>query len=237
MIATGALRPLKSIAGQGSASICAFTADEVSRRASSVSKCGAVVSNIVLAVDDVAEVDRHHQQFGNGAPVRPHCESASTRGKFYSICFNIVGCELCGGEVAGHFHIVIMSPKQSVRSKVESLQRTMAGESTRQVGAQNPPNLATFPPRLLFFHLDTMPFQKEWSVEVGPHRVAVEVCAVFGPPSGAQAVPDKGASGKKPFRDDLAVQLLDRQSFRGERCALASSSERRDRGALLFQPH
>src|SRR5260370_37522912 len=107
MIAIGALRPLKSIAGQGSASICAFAADEVSRRASSVSKCGAAVSNIVLAVDDVAEVSRHHQQFGNGAPVRSHCESASTRGKFYSICFNIVGCEFCCGEVARYFHVVM----------------------------------------------------------------------------------------------------------------------------------
>jgi hypothetical protein len=37
-----------------------------------------------------------------------------------------------------------------------------------QVGAEYPPNLVAFVPRLFFFDLDPIPFQQKWRVEVGP---------------------------------------------------------------------
>jgi hypothetical protein len=113
-----------------------------------------------LAVNDVVEIDFHHQQFRNGSSVRSHRERSSARRKFYSICFDIVGCKLRSCNVAGDFYIIVVPSQQPVGSKIESLQWTVTSQSTRQVSAENPSNLVAFVLRLFFFDLQPFHFNK-----------------------------------------------------------------------------
>jgi hypothetical protein len=51
-------------------------------------------------------------------------------------------------------------------------------------------------PSLFFLDLNAIALQQKWRVEVGPHRVAVEVRAMLRPPSYAQTVTDESISLK-----------------------------------------
>jgi hypothetical protein len=71
-----------------------------------------------------------------------------------------------------------MPAKDKIVTEVKILFSAAAGDCVRESSAQNAPMLCTLLPRRNFGHLEARHCDQEWSCEVRPPRIAVEVCAM-----------------------------------------------------------
>src|SRR5262249_6348728 len=78
---------------------------------------------IASAIDDVAQVNRHHEKFGNWTTVGPHGEGPSPRGQLDSTGFDIIRGQLRRCETTCDIHVVVVPPQQQIGSEIEPLYR------------------------------------------------------------------------------------------------------------------
>ena len=86
-------------------------------------------------VSNVADINCDHQQFGYWATVGAHGKSASARRQLDAIGFSVVRRQLCCGKAAGNVDVIIVPPKQAVRSELKPLHGTVAYDMTWEIGA------------------------------------------------------------------------------------------------------
>ena len=74
-----------------------------------------------------------------------------------AVSFDVIGYQLGCAEAPGDSDIVIVAPQEQVFTEEEVLYCTVSGNCIGEAGAQHPPGLACFAPRLNLFGLGQFP--------------------------------------------------------------------------------
>jgi hypothetical protein len=130
---------------------------------------------------------------------------------------------------------VIVPSEEKILAEIKLLLSAVAGNFIWKANAQTSPTFSAFLPCLNFSDLEARQHHKEWSCEVSPSCIAVEVCSMKQVPGGIQRVPIEGRPGIRALLYDSTSCRFDRNSVGSKHHMAIGLAERTDDCALLVR--
>src|SRR5258708_18243934 len=130
-----------------------------------------------------------------------------------------------------------MSTEHEIPVEEEVLHLAMCREMRGKAPTKPAPDFLSLRPRSDFVYLDTRHGQQERRGQICPQRVSVEIRPMERIPRRCFLMPFEGIARVQSFRDDGAVDGLDRDALGRKRCPLIGRAKRHDGCALCVQPY